>query len=289
MFDNKNIYPMLLKEVSKAFNDENYIYELKYDGYRAIIYVSNKEVIIKSRNNKDITKLYPELQSLKNIVKKDKVIFDGEIIATVNNTPSFRKLQLRSHLKDFTKIKDLSLKSPVTFIAFDILYLNEELINLDLMTRKRMLNQYKDTNYFLKSPIFTKGVELFKQVTKLNLEGIVAKEKDSIYLPHKRVNYWLKIKNFKKEYFYIHAFTFNQNKYSLYLGEYRKNSFYFVGKVSVMPNNSIITKIKKTAKEKNLFVNCSESVTYIKPSNKILIKYIERTDNYMLREPFLSK
>ena len=119
---------MLLKEIEKPFNSDNYIYELKYDGYRAIVYVSNKEVTVRSRNNKDITKLYPELQSLKKLVSKEKVVFDGEIITMDGNRPSFSKLQARSHLKNIIKIKELSLNSPVTFIAFDILYLDKNFL-----------------------------------------------------------------------------------------------------------------------------------------------------------------
>ncbi len=288
MFKEKNIFPMLLKEIEKPFNSDNYIYELKYDGYRAIVYVSNKEVTVRSRNNKDITKLYPELQSLKKLVSKEKVVFDGEIITMDGNRPSFSKLQARSHLKNIIKIKELSLNSPVTFIAFDILYLDKNLTNLDLITRKKVLSNYQDTKNFVKSPIFPSGIELFKQVKKLKLEGIVAKEKESIYLPHQRVNFWLKIKNFQKGYFYVHAYIFNELKYSLYLGEYRGNLLYFVGKISVMPDNQIISKIKKTKRSSNLFVNCHDIAEFIKPVNKVLVKYIERTDNLLLREPFLQ-
>ena len=127
-----------------------------------------------------------------------------------------------------------------------------------------------------------------EQVKKLKLEGIVAKEKESIYLPHQRVNFWLKIKNFQKGYFYVHAYIFNELKYSLYLGEYRGNLLYFVGKISVMPDNQIISKIKKTKRSSNLFVNCHDIAEFIKPVNKVLVKYIERTDNLLLREPFLQ-
>lgn len=287
MFESKMLKPMLLKEIESPFNDDNYLYELKYDGYRVIIYASESEFIIRSRNNIDITNLYPELKSIKKLVKNKKVIFDGEIIAVENGKPSFHKLQARSHLKDISKIKDLAQKNPVTFIAFDILYMNKELINEYLIKRKKLLAKFPDTEVFIKSALFKNGLELFNVVKSLGLEGIIAKEKNSLYFPSKRVDFWLKIKNYQQAYFYVHAYIFNKNKYSLYLGEYKNNCLYFVGKISVMPNNKIMQEILKLKKSKNLFKNYYKQPNFVRPSKKVFVKFIEKTDNGMLREPFL--
>ena len=151
MFEDKNLKPMLLKEVSKPFNDSKYIYELKFDGIRAIIYASKDEFVIKSRNGVDITQSYPELKSIQKIVRKKEVIFDGEIVILENKKPSFKKLQERSNLKNKDKIKDVALEMPVIFVAFDILFENKELINLPLDKRLKYLSKYEDTNYFIKS------------------------------------------------------------------------------------------------------------------------------------------
>lgn len=289
MFNNKDIKPMLLKEVDKPFNNSNYLYELKFDGYRVLIYVSKDEFVIKSRNGIDITYLYPELKNIQKMVKNKKVIFDGEIVSLENGHPSFKKLGARSHLKNNNEIKELSITEPVTFVAFDILYEDKELINEPLITRKEILSKYKDNNYFTKSVIYKEGIKLFKEVKKNNLEGIIAKEKNSLYIPNKRVDTWLKIKNFKKEYFYVHGFTLNKEKYSLFLGEYKNNKLVFVGKVSITAKDNLMKELKKIKKSSNLFSNLKEKATYIEPIKKVLIKYIERTDNNMLREPFLDK
>ncbi len=289
MFNNKEIKPMLLKEIDKPFNDFNYLYELKFDGYRVIIYVSKEEFVIRSRNNHDITFLYPELKIIQKLVGKKEVIFDGEIVSLDNGYPSFRKLQERSHLKNKNKIDDYAYNFPVTFVAFDILYENKSLIDEPLVVRKKILNKYQDNNYFVKSVIYNDGVKLFKKVKKLDLEGIVAKEKTSIYIPNKRAYNWIKIKNFKKEYFYVHGYVFNKEKYSLFLGEYRNSKLMFVGKISITSNHSLIKELKKIRKIKNLFSNCDEKAIYIKPLKQVLISYRERTDSDMLREPFLAK
>ncbi len=285
MFEDKNLKPMLLKEVSKPFNDSKYIYELKFDGIRAIIYASKDEFVIKSRNGVDITQSYPELKSIQKIVRKKEVIFDGEIVILENKKPSFKKLQERSNLKNKDKIKDVALEMPVIFVAFDILFENKELINLPLDKRLKYLSKYEDTNYFIKSKTYKNGEKLFLQIKKLKLEGIVAKEKNSKYYPGKRVDNWLKIKNVKEDYYYVHGYKFNTNKYSLILGEYKNKKWYYVGKVSVMPNNEIIKKLLKLSIRKNILVNYEEEAKFVRPEYKVLISYLEKTKDGKLRQP----
>ncbi len=285
MFNDKNLKPMLLKEVSKPFQDEKYLYELKFDGIRAIIYASKDEFVIKSRNGNDLTSTYPELKNIQKLVGTKKVIFDGEIVAIKNSKTSFKKLQERNNQKNLTRIQELQQEIPVTFIAFDILYENKKLIELPLEKRQKYLNKYRNTNYFIKSKTYKNGPKLFKEVKKLNLEGIIAKEKDSIYYPGKRVDNWLKIKNVKEEYFYVHGFIFNTNKYSLILGEYKNKKWYYVGKVSVMPNTDIIKKLLKLSKRKNILTNYNEEVNFVRPIYKVLVSYLEKTTDGKLRQP----
>lgn len=289
MFDKENIKPMLLQEISKPFNDDNFLYELKFDGFRVLIYASKDKFIIRSRNNHDITFIYPELKSIKKLVKNKKVIFDGEIVSLDNGYPSFKKLQERSKIKDISKVNEQSLENPVVFIAFDILYENKELINKDLLTRKEILNKYEDTNNFIKSVVYKDGLKLFLQVKKLKLEGIIAKDKNSTYIPNKRVNSWLKIKNFKKASFLIHGYKLNKEKYSLLLSEYQNKKLIYVGKISVTKNNNLIKELQNITKISNKFINYNEEATYIKPIKKVFVKFMERTDNNRLREPFLAR
>lgn len=276
MFNDQNIKPMLIKEVVKPFNDNNYFYELKFDGYRAIIYASRKNITIKSRNGHDITKDYPKLASIKELLKNEKVIFDGEIVYFEKGKPSFSKLKTNDN------------EDMIVFIVFDILYKNKSLINLKLEERKKILDQYPNTEFFFKSKIYNNGLTLFKQVKKLGLEGIIAKEKNSKYLPGKRVDTWLKIKNYQQSTFLVHSIIFNKEKYSLILGEMMNNKLYFVGKVSTIDKN-LINDFLKTPVSKNKFVNYNEKLKYIKPLNKVIVKYINRTPDNKLREPVLIK
>lgn len=291
LWDKRNWTPMLLGQVNKPFNNSNYLYEIKLDGMRAIIYASPKEVIIKSRNNIDVTLHYPELQRIKDNVSK-RVIFDGEIVILEDGKISFSALQERMHLKNNYSIDKLSKSNPVTFIVFDILYEDKDLINIPLIDRKNILNKYIDTSYFIKNKVIdTKGIELFKVIKKLNLEGIVAKEKDSIYEVSRRSNSWLKIKNFQEGIFLIGGYRVNKGSYgvTLVLGEYVNKDLLYVGKVIVGIKSSIyrdVLEIKKISKSPFRDYS-SHNVIYIKPLLSCKVYYTEKTKSNHLRHPFL--
>ena len=281
---------MLLKEIDKPFNNKDYIFEIKFDGIRAIIYANKKLLKIYSRNGKDITHLYPELQTIKNIVNKN-TIFDGEIVLFKNNLPSFKTLLERNNVKSESKIKYYQNNEPVTFMCFDILYEGRDLITLPLLERKKNLNKYKDTDHFSKTIfIEEKGINIFKEITKLNLEGIVAKKKDSLYEIGIRTDSWLKIKNFKEEEFFIGGYKINKNNLSLYLVELKNNKLIYVGKVALDKKYKLAKEIMNSKKIKNsLFKgNINEEIVYIKPKYKIKIKYLEKTENNQLRQPVVS-
>ena len=283
--------PMLLKEVTKVFNSDKYLYEIKYDGIRVLVYVSPSILKIINRNLNDVTYLFPEMQELKNKVSK-KVIFDGEIICEDDGLPSFSKLQERLHLKDKNKINISSTNNPITFIAFDILYENKALINKSLIERKKILEKYENDGLFIKSFfIENDGINLFKKIKKYKLEGIVAKRKDGKYYINMRSDEWIKIKNFKTEFFYIGGYNDNKSKFiiSVLLGEYRNDLFYFVGKMSLSKKHVLYEKIINNIKIKSPFINYNGPEIFIKPIYKIKVSYLERTKNNNLRQPFIGK
>lgn len=291
LFKNRNYQPMLLKEIEKPFNSKEYYFEVKFDGERALLFVSCNSVIIKTRNNIDVTFKYPELQSIKNIVTKPTV-FDGEIVAFDDGRPSFSKLSERAHLQDISKIKNQSITNPITFICFDILYLNKNLIDLPLQERKTLLNKFPDTDVFIKNKyLLENGKELFQKVKKLNLEGIVAKKIDSPYLINERSNNWLKIKNLKREEFFIGGYQEKESNYviSLYLGEYIEKKLYFVGKVTLSKKNSLYQKVLHQEKQAiSPFYDYQGDFIFLKPNLKCFVTYLERTKSNHLRQPIVK-
>lgn len=286
---NKDIKPMLLGEVREVFDSKEYLYEVKYDGIRVLVFVSKDKVVIRSRYGIDITGLFPEMKVLCKMVKDD-VIFDGEIIMLDNNKVSFSKLQKRIHLKNKKTIEFLSKTNPVIFICFDVIYEGKDLINLSLLERKDVLSNYKDNDVFIKSTyVIGDGTKLFNAIKKLDMEGIVAKKINSKYLVNERSDNWLKIKNYKSGNFIILGYINKEESHviSLVLGEHLNKKIVYVGKVILGKKRNLADKILKMKKSKAVVKIKDKDVIYIKPEIKCLIKYLERTENGLLRQPFV--
>ena len=287
----KKFSPMLLSEIYKPFTNKEYIYELKYDGIRALIYVSPKKFLILSRNQQDLTFLFPELKEIQNIVC-EKVIFDGEIVSFKDDKPNFLELQKRLHLRKKLKIQEMASSYPVVFVCFDVLYEKKSLVNKSLMERKKVLDKYKNTSFFFKTGIFDDGIRLFQKVKRIGLEGIVAKRKDSLYEINERTSNWIKIKNLQREEFYILGYSYHDNTpfVSLYLGEKKENTFYFVGKVSVSKKKILLVLEKMSKRKKSCFQDFyDQNVIYLSPKYCALVEFLERGSSGKLRHPVFLK
>ncbi len=285
-----SLKPMLLEEIAKPFNKENFLYEIKYDGFRALIYVKKKEIIIKSRNGTILNDIFPELEKIKDVVPSPCVL-DGEIIYLDNGKPNIRPLQERLRTKDKIKKQELQQSYPALFACFDILDNGTDLTQESLIKRKAILANFCENEVFhIVKFYLAKGQELFKAIQAADLEGIVAKEINSLYYPGKRVNFWLKIKNLQSAYFFIGGYTFNlNNTISLYLGEKNHNLLLFVGKLAISNKHELYNQIVKRPRIlKSPFYNYADpKCLYVKPKIEIFVYYTARTNNNMLRHPKL--
>lgn len=286
--------PMLLDEIEKPFDSEDYLFELKFDGVRATLHVGPKTFKIFGRRGNEITNLYPELKQIQKYFKEN-IIFDGEIVVFQDGLPNFSKLQERSHTKDALKIKRFSEEMPVCFIVFDCLYYKgKDITNKTLLERKKVLNEFEDNDFFIKvSYVLKEGKELFNKVKKVDFEGIVAKKIDSVYEVGTRSENWIKIKNLKKETFYIGGYIDKPENavVSLLLGEYKNNKLHFVGKVSMGKKQNMYQKLKKEKQKiKTPFCDYEDKeCIYIEPKLKCEIAYLERTKTNHLRQPVFKK
>ncbi len=279
--------PMLLSEEKMPFNSKDFLYEMKFDGLRALIFVSPDAITIYNRHKRDITYLFPELYKLQEIVDKP-TIFDGEIVRFLGGVPNFLELQKRIHLKGEQKILRASKLQPVVFVCFDIVYYGVDMSEYSLINRKEILNHFSDTDEFVKILyVFEKGVSFFQEIKSLSLEGMVAKKIDSIYEKNIRTNNWIKIKNIQVDSFFIGGYRFGKSTsmFSVILGEYVDKSFVFVGKVSVPQKSGLLEVLKKEKKLKNpVFSNfCETDTFYVKPKYLCDVEFLERSSNGILR------
>jgi len=291
IYKDKDYTPMKLTEEEIPFDSPDYIFEIKFDGIRALIYAEPGKITIKNRNGFILNNYYPELLTIKDIVK-EKCIFDGEIILMVNGNSSFSKLQERALLKDKNKINYFKENYPVTFICYDILYEEKDITNFPLLKRKKTLEKYQDTDYFIKSPyILERGIELFNITKKHKLEGIIAKNKNSLYQIDKRSKDWIKIKNWQDEEFFVCGFIEKEkgSLASLILGERINNKMHYAGKVSIGKRNKEFIKIKEQKKLKRNymaeFLSNGESITLIEPKLQCTVEFSEKTKAGKLRHP----
>jgi len=290
IYESRDFVPMLMHEEKEAFDDKNYIFELKFDGIRTLLFVEPEKILIRNKRNKKLNNTYPELLSIKNNVKK-KCIFDGEIVLMKDGLPSFQMLQKRALLMDPLKVQYYALNHPVVFVCFDILYEDRDLTGLTLMERKKILEKYKNTDVFVKT-IYTeeKGIKLYQAAAKQNLEGIIAKKKNSVYQINKRTKDWLKIKNWYDEDFYICAYHEYEDKpvASLVLGRKVKNGFEFVSKVTIGKRNPDY-QIIKNMKERKPYLNFEkENYIFIEPKLEATVTFLEKTKNNGLRQPIFK-
>ena len=190
----RHIYrPMLAKVAAEAFSDKDWVFEVKWDGFRAIAYVEDP-FSLKSRNGKEMKNNFPELQELNRLASD--IVVDGEIIVMREGKPDFQSLLERSA----GEIQRQASRAPAVYIVFDILEKDgKPLTKLPLMERKTILKDSlrEGANVLLCDFIEEKGEAYFQLALEKSLEGVVAKKKDSQYEEGLRTGSWLKIKKLK--------------------------------------------------------------------------------------------
>jgi bifunctional non-homologous end joining protein LigD len=190
------IHPMLATSVEEPFDDPEWLFEIKWDGYRAIAFITKGKVRLVSRNQNDLTAQYPELHNLPSFIKAETAILDGEIAALdEQGRASFSLMQQRTGIREAGRRTASRRDIPVLYYLFDLLYLDGyDLRRVPLERRKKALAQITDaTGPVRYSDHFSQGKTLFDAARQKGLEGILAKRRDSFY-EERRSQAWLKIK-----------------------------------------------------------------------------------------------
>jgi bifunctional non-homologous end joining protein LigD len=192
-----HIQPMLATLVDTAFDDKDWLFEIKWDGYRAIAFVDNGQARLVSRNQNNLTSQFHEVAEAVTHVHARTAILDGEVVALdENGRPSFSLMQQRTGLTGPGKFSAPDAGVAIVYYCFDLLYLDGyNLMRVDLENRKQLLKTIVEPHPLLRySDSFEEnGTQLFNAAAEQGLEGIVAKRKASGYV-QKRSREWLKIK-----------------------------------------------------------------------------------------------
>jgi bifunctional non-homologous end joining protein LigD len=191
------IEPMLAQSADKPPASKEYLFEVKWDGIRAMIALDEGEMRIRSRNLHDITERFPELLMPDRAFRATSALFDAEIVCLDNvGKPVFRSVIHRLQQRGKGAIERASTRYPAVCYVFDCLYLDgRPIVNEPLIRRRAWMEDAirRGTPYRISEAV-TEGNELFGAAAKMGLEGIMAKEKNSAYRPGTRSSQWLKIK-----------------------------------------------------------------------------------------------
>lgn len=283
------IRPMLSESTEEPFSRDDWLFEYKWDGYRALARIVNGEVTLLSRNgislNDRFAAVVPSLATL-----PGTLILDGEVVAfAANGLPSFQELQ---HPTSDTKLM---------YVAFDCLYAQgHNLLSLPLRSRRDVLEKIVgdgDGTLCVSPAIWNDGMDAFAAAKKFDLEGMMAKDGEAAYIPGMRTRQWLKVKSHLTQETVIIAYVLRQKHLRAFLmGIYEEGKLRYAGRVGsgISPQQSqdllkvlVPLRIEKptVALPKDAVSRRDEEVCFVRPTAVAQVRFYEWTRDGRMRHP----
>lgn len=296
LFSGRSVRPMLIGATGEAFDAPECIFELKLDGERAIAYLDKDGTELRNKRDKRMLALFPELQEIHRAVR-GRCILDGEYIVMLDGKPDFPEVQRRSLMSNPFKIQLAAQKAPVTFCAFDILYLDgRDLTRLPLMERKALLERTvsESARLAVSRYIPQHGKALYARAKEQGLEGVVAKVRDSVYTMGQRTTQWIKIKNLLDGDFVVCGFIHKEQAMaSLVLGQYAREGLRYMGHVTLGVSGQAFKRVQRQERLPGPPMEIpnghgNENAVWVKPDLVCTVQYMERTKGGGMRHPVLK-
>ncbi len=287
------LQPMLASQTDKIFNDPDWIYELKWDGYRILAHISNKGVLLQSRNGINYNAKFQALHDELTMIEHE-VILDGEVvILDADGVSRFGELQNYP-----------SSNGTLRFYVFDMLFLNGlSMLDLDLVNRKSLIPEVVEgleiTQYC--DHIEGMGTALFHKAVEAGMEGVMAKEIHSRYAIGVRTEKWLKVKSFERLEALICGYTNSEEGGaafgSLILGLRKENGLQYIGNCgsgfSEEKRKELLQRFKNYRTDTNPFGKKialkGRTPNWMRPALEAEVEYSERTKNGLLRNPVFKR
>ncbi len=291
------VEPMLATLADRPFSDANWLFEIKWDGVRALARIENGALTLRSRNSIDITKRYPEMAFLPAALAARQAILDGEIVALdAQGRGDFERLQERMHVR--APSENQVAQIPVVYFAFDLLYCDGyDLREAPLLERKQLLERllYTSDRFRYADHQLEQGKELFDLAAQNGLEGIVAKRADSPYVSD-RSPYWVKLKITKTVDAVVGGWTEARTSAlplgSLLLGLYQSEKLRFIGHVGsgfdAKKLKDLTSRLKELAASGCPFdavPETNERPSWVSPVLVARVKFSGWTQEHALRHP----
>jgi bifunctional non-homologous end joining protein LigD len=300
----EHVKPMLALAGELPARDKGWAYEFKWDGVRAMVYVDGGRVRALTRNDKTLTSTFPELRDIGLHLGSRTAILDGEIVALdKDNRPSFATLSRRLHVTSATAIEKLERTIPVSFFAFDLLYLEgQSLLARPYDERRAMLDSLKLNGETFATPpsiTTTAGNEVLRIAAERGLEGVVIKRRSAPYSPGLRNGDWVKVKNFHTQEVVIGGWTQGNGERTgslgaLLLGLPTDSGLTYVGKVgtgfSAATRKDLLDLLAPLARKTTPFstpLSHAETALahFVRPELVGEVQFAEWTHDGILRQP----
>jgi len=296
----RKVEPMLAGTADQLRDSPDYLYEVKWDGIRAIVSLDEGELRIHGRNGMDLTTQFPELLAAEASFRATSGVFDGEIVCLdPDGKPNFGNVIRRMQQVNPVAIERARTKHAAVCYLFDCVYLDgRAVIEEPFVRRREWLSDVvkKDGPYRL-SEVFEDGRSLLKAVREMGLEGIMAKKRDSAYRPGKRADSWLKTKTRQTAECLIIGYTKGKGDReatfgALHLASQGSDGLKYVGKVgtgfddetlgAIFAQLAVLTRTRRPVKEKAL--DNAQSI-WVEPKLMCEVTFASITPDGMLREP----
>jgi DNA ligase D-like protein (predicted ligase) len=296
--------PMLAHRAD-PFDSVKHLFEIKWDGTRCVVFKQRNHIRLQNRRLLDISHRYPEIVStLEDRIDAGEAILDGELVILAGTHADFQALQRREQVFDAFKINLLSEEIPATFVAFDLLYRDgRDMLRSPLLERKEILSSaVEESQYIILSRfIREQGMIYFRKAVENGLEGIMAKNLSSPYIPGKRSRFWLKCKRSHSEECYIIGYTPGEGRRRPHFGSLviatRETGGKWVprGRVGSGFKEGDLEKISKKLRELKTGspafpMNRPERGTqWVKPKLRCEVHFQEQTESGHFRAPVFIK
>ena len=303
--DPPEIAPMLATDSGDAFDDPDWVFEIKWDGVRAVATVRRPGAgpepgtTLVSRQGNDISAAYPELMPLWERVLARNAVVDGEIVALdEKGRPSFQRLQQRMHARDPNAVARGAKRSPVSYVVFDLLAVDgETLLDLPLTQRQERLDElFVPGGPFVRSAgIRGQGIAMYQAAAQQGLEGLIAKRAASPYRPGRRSRDWRKLKVRKHVDAVIGGWLVGegaraQRLGALLVGLYDRGTLRYIGRVGTGFDEAELERLgallERHARPTAPFEKAPVAKgRWVEPVMVCSIEYVEKTDSDKLRHP----
>ncbi|MDK2855139.1 MAG: ligase 1 [Bacillota bacterium] len=293
----ETIVPMEPTLVRTPFDDPEFFFQVKWDGIRLLSFIENGELRLQNRRLRRRDGFYPELDALPDLLGRDGVVLDGEAVAFKEGKPSFPLILRREQVTSPSRAREMARRVPVVYLVFDILYLEgEPLLGRPLAERQERLQEVlrpaAETLALVEN--FPSGTALFRAVQAKGLEGIVAKRRNSLYVPGKSRD-WLKVKVRRRQLCLVGGYSAEGKRLkSLLVGAWHGDKLVYLGRVGTGLTahewDRLAPVLEDLASPICPFAACPRGRDYrwVRPVLPVWVEYSEWTEDLKLRAPSIA-